>query len=166
MPFELNLLRWSRTIALFSALFVLCPIGPSAAAEVLFKLVGPDGTSHQVTAEELEAIGPIELTTPLVGESGEVHIARGPLVRDVLAHFGIVGSVAHVTALDLYRADIPVDDFMDRDVILATQIDGRKLAVREKGPAWIVYPVKDNPELNNPIHEARSVWQIKEILVQ
>ena len=53
---------------------------------------------------------------------------RGPLVRDVLAQFGLddVERVRLVAAND-YFVDIPTEDFRVYDAILAMEADGRRL---------------------------------------
>ena len=69
-------------------------------------------------------------------------------------------------ALDGYEMEIPMSDFQKFDVIAATEMDGRRLDVRDLGPAWILYPNVDNPDLNGPLYASRSVWQIKEIVLE
>ena len=70
-----------------------------------------------------------------------------------------------VTALNDYVTEIPVADFRDNPVILATAIDGKSLSVREKGPIFIIYPFDEQPSLNNETYYGRSAWQVKSIEV-
>ncbi len=138
----------------------------SAHAEKLFDLVRKDGTVQEVTYQDFETIGMKTATTTLVGQQDGDHVIRGPLARDVLAHFAVEGREANIVALDNYEQTIPISDFSQYDVIFATEVDGKRLSVRERGPSWIMYPLKSHPELKNPIYEARSVWQVKEIRVK
>lgn len=155
-----------NAFAAFRVLAVLLiGLWPVQAAELL-KIVKSDGTVASVTDADIEAIGQIRLTTQLVGADRAEHEVRGVRVRDLMAHYGSSGSSVDVVALDAYRMEIPMQDFIDYDVILATEVDGKRLSVRDRGPTWIVYPLKDKPELNDPIHEGRSVWQVKEIVVK
>lgn len=136
---------------------------PLVAAEKLFDIIKLDGTTVEVTDDDLKQIGEITFTTPLVGSKDGDHQVTGPRFRDVLDHFKLQGTIADVSAIDNYRIDVPVEDARNYDVILATQIDGQKLRVRDRGPVWVIYPLKDNPELATPIFEARSAWQVATI---
>lgn len=126
-------------------------------------LVRADGGRIALSAADLEAIGMVELTSRLIGEAPEPHRVRGPLLRDVLARYGIDTDEVTVTAIDRYEADLPTADFERYAVILAIEVDGSRIGVRDKGPARIVYPMGDHAELNTPLHEGRSVWQVAEI---
>ncbi|WP_248623755.1 hypothetical protein [Cobetia crustatorum] len=70
-----------------------------------------------------------------------------------------------VVALNDYAASVPVQDFFDYPVILAMQIDGKRLRVRvrDNGPIFIIYPFSEQPDLLNEEIMTRSVWQVKRI---
>ena len=89
---------------------------------------------------------------------------RGPLVRDVLAQLGLddVEQVRLVAAND-YFVDIPTEDFRDYDAILAMEADGKRLSRRDKGPLWLMYPISDHAELNDPVYLRRLIWQVVRI---
>lgn len=137
----------------------------TAAADVLFKLIKLDGSSVDVTYQDMDKAGRIDLKTKLVSLEGE-HVANGPLMRDLLTYFGATGQSVDMAALDGARIEIPVSDFHTYDAILATDVNGKRLSVRERGPAWLVYPLTDNPELDNPVYEMRSLWQVKTITMK
>ena len=52
---------------------------------------------------------------------------------------GAKGTSLTVTALNDYATDIPIEDFKNQPVILATKRDGNYMPVRDKGPLFIVY---------------------------
>lgn len=149
------------------ALLVACGLAatPAWSAEKLFDIVKADGTVQPVTDEDYKVIGNITIETSLVGgdDHEKIHQVTGPRLRDVLKHFSVSGHVIDAVALDSYRIEIPVSDATKYDVVLANTIDGKQLSVRDRGPVWIIYPVKDNPELHTPVFEARSIWQLKEL---
>ena len=88
----------------------------------------------------------------------------GPLLRDVLAAAGHHGSTTMRTlALNDYRVDIPVDDALRYDVLLARLLDDRPMPVRDKGPLFIIYPFDAQPALRNPVYYSRSAWQLRTI---
>lgn len=87
----------------------------------------------------------------------------GPLLRDLLQRVGAQGQTMRVSALNDYRIDIPFDDVMRFDVVLARLLDDQPMTVREKGPLFMIYPFDSNPLLRNAVYYSRSVWQLKAI---
>lgn len=102
----------------------------------------------------------IRTTTPWhVGEP----VFAGPLLRDVLAAAGADGSSLRLRALNDYRVDIPVDDARRYDVIVAHQVNGQAITVRDKGPLFVMYPFDRHPELRNSVYFSRCIWQLRHI---
>ena len=89
----------------------------------------------------------------------------GPLGKALLDAVGATGTTLKVTALNDYVTEIPVADFNDYAVVLATTLDGKPMSVRDKGPIFIVYPFDSEPALNNETYSGRSAWQVKSIEV-
>ena len=87
----------------------------------------------------------------------------GPLLRDVLKLVGAQGTTLRIAALNDYRIDVPSDDTQRFDVVLARLIDDKPIAVREKGPLFMIYPFDSDAALRNPLYYSRSVWQLKSI---
>jgi hypothetical protein len=87
----------------------------------------------------------------------------GPLLREVLAAAGAQGSKARLVALNDYRVEIPVDDVQRYDVVLAHQLDGKSMSVREKGPLFVMYPFDSQPTLRNAVYFGRCIWQLRSI---
>lgn len=84
----------------------------------------------------------------------------GPLLRDVLAAAGAQGRTIEARALNDYRVSIPIDDSARYDVIVARLIDDKPMAVRDKGPLFLIYPFDRAPELRNSVFYGRSAWQL------
>jgi len=76
------------------------------------------------------------------------------------------GTTLHVVALNDYAVDVPVEDLRKWPVILAIRKDGREIAVRDKGPIFIIYPFEQDASLYNEKVFARSAWQVKSIEVR
>jgi hypothetical protein len=89
----------------------------------------------------------------------------GPLLRDVLAACGAQGSGLRATALNDYRVDLPFEDAQLYDVLLARLLDDKPMAVRDKGPLFIIYPFDSSAELRNTVYYSRSAWQLKSLEV-
>jgi hypothetical protein len=84
----------------------------------------------------------------------------GPLLRDVLAAAGAQGRTIEARALNDYRVQIPLTDSHRYDVIVARLLDDRPMAVRDKGPLFLIYPFDQAPELRNSVFYGRSAWQL------
>ena len=95
-----------------------------------------------------------------------VNAFQGPLARAVLEAVGAEGTRLKVTALNDYSAEVPAEDFMKLDVILALKKNDAYLPVRNQGPIFVIYPFDTNPNLYNEVDFGRSVWQVKSIEVQ
>lgn len=113
----------------------------------------------------LEKLGTAVLTMQTPWTVGEIAF-EGVWARDVMNAVGGSGSIAVAVALNDYRAELPLEDFSERDVLLAFRMDGKTMRVRDKGPIWIVYP----PDLNGSDHQvetrAKMVWQLKHLEIK
>jgi hypothetical protein len=89
----------------------------------------------------------------------------GPLLRDVVAAAGGHGTQLRAYALNDYRVDIPTEDLQRYDVLLARLLDDRPMAVRDKGPLFIIYPFDQHDELRTAVYFSRCAWQLKSIEV-
>jgi hypothetical protein len=90
----------------------------------------------------------------------------GPLLSDVLDAVGARGTQLAMRALNDYKVMVPVSDAYKYQPILARRINNQVISVRDKGPLFLIYPFDANPELNNDVFFARSIWQIKSIQVE
>ncbi|MGI9502694.1 MAG: molybdopterin-dependent oxidoreductase [Geminicoccaceae bacterium] len=113
----------------------------------------------------LESIGMVELETKTPFTKGST-VFRGILARDLLRHLGATGEQIEAAAIDLYKVNIPLEDFQRYDVLIALEADGKKLRVRDHGPAWVIYPWSQHEELAKEIYSRRSIWQMNSIDVQ
>jgi hypothetical protein len=89
----------------------------------------------------------------------------GPYLKAILEAVGAKGGKLVVKALNDYSAEVPMEDAVGYETILATRMNGQPMSVRDKGPLFMIYPFDKNPELYNEKYFSRSVWQIKEIEV-
>ena len=112
----------------------------------------------------LQAMASREGTMETPWTKGKVTF-KGPLGRALLEAVGAQGKTLKVVALDDYAVDVPVEDLVQHDVILATEMNGKPMSVREKGPLFIIYPFDKEPGLYNEKYFSRSAWQVKSIVV-
>ena len=92
-----------------------------------------------------------------------ITVFTGPLGSAILDAVGASGTVMRVAALNDYSADVPVADFREHPVILATRHDGALMSVRDQGPLWVIYPMDREPALRIESTYTRSVWQVTAI---
>ena len=143
---------------------------PKASGQVLLTVTGTiERTNADGIAEldraMLESIGMVEIETITPFTKGPT-VFRGILARDLLRYLGAKGEQIEAEAIDLYKVQIPIADFDRFDVLIALEADGKKLRVRDHGPAWIVYPWSQHEELGKEIYSRRSIWQMNAITVQ
>jgi len=123
----------------------------------------PDGASFDRDA--LFALGPEKLETETHFTKG-LQRFEGVRLSALLDAVGADGTILTASGLDGYSVDIPIGDATRFDVFLALKWNGAVMKVRNKGPAWIVYPISHFPEVNTEIFSARSVWQLKTLTVR
>lgn len=123
------------------------------------------GQAADFDMEMLEALGRKTLRTSTPWTDG-TQVFRGVLVSDVLAAAGATGDTVRAIALNDYSYTIEVSDFLDFPVLIATDMNGERLRIRDKGPLWIVYPRDDYAELRSKDIDYRMVWQLRELVVE
>ena len=142
---------------------------PLASGPIILEVTGlientNSGPSAQFDSALLETVPSHTTTTATPWYDGR-HEFSGPLGSALLDMVGASGTMLRITALNDYVTEIPVSDFRDYTVVLATALDGTALSVRDKGPIFVIYPFDDVPELNNETYYGRSAWQVKSIEV-
>lgn len=138
------------------------PVRPAASlpARALLEVSGAvrgGRATFDRTALDLLPQGTLATTTPW---TEGVARFRGVTGRALITAVGARGRWARAYSSDGHAVDIPLDDFKNRGLLLASRKDGRLLAVREKGPLWIVYPYD---ELRSETYFARSVRRLNRI---
>lgn len=153
-------------VALLLSLSFGIPATP-AWAEALLTIRAGD-TVVEISNDDFAALKAVEYTTSTDWTDGANRFS-GPLIRDVIESAGLdTASIEtiHATAANDYTVKIPADDIVNYKVILATEMDGKRLTLRDKGPLWVVYPRDDHAELNDPEINARWIWQLVELKIE
>lgn len=160
---------------LVSCLAAALPVGPARALDAaagpvvltVFGRVGKPnaGSAAQFDMAMLEQLPQRSFVTRTPWYAGPRKFT-GPLLRDVLAACGAIGSNLRATALNDYRVDLPFEDTQRFDVLLARLLDDKPMAIRDKGPLFIVYPFDSSAELRTTVYYSRSAWQLKTLEVQ
>jgi len=155
------MILFSRVVAIVAVAVSFCTA--SAAEPILTVHVKNAGQADEIThfsREELLALGQIALTTENDFVDGKPRF-EGPLMRDLIAAVsGQNTEVARLFAENDYTVEIPTQEFLDYDVVLALTQDGKNLSLRDMGPIWLIYPMSDHPELADPSNNNKLIWQL------
>lgn len=87
----------------------------------------------------------------------------GVLLKDLLDALGSSGTQIKATAINDYAVDIPASDAVEGGAIVAYEMNGKPMPVREKGPLWIVYPYDASPDYRTETIYSRSIWQLHQL---
>jgi hypothetical protein len=141
-----------------------------ATGPVLLKINGKISIKNAADAAEfddaiLDALPQKSIVTETPWTKGMVKFT-GPLLADVLAAVNATGTNLKAYALNDYKVNIPVEDAKKFGVILARQMDGKPLAVRDKGPLFVMYPFAQIPEIKTSVYFSRCIWQLQSITVE
>lgn len=116
-------------------------------------------------AAMLDALPQTSFTTRTPWDKEPVKFT-GPRLKDILQALKAKGVNLKATALNDYKINIPFDDAFKYDVILARQMDGKVIGVREKGPLYVMYPFDAFPDIKTSTYYSRCIWQLKSLTVE
>ena len=166
---------WRGTVVVSALLFSLLPTWaqealPAPTGPVILTVSGAVGVTNgddgaAFDREMFEALGVTEIKTTTPWTDG-VQTFEGVLARTVLERVGATGESVFASALNDYTVEVPMSDFTNYDVLLATKINGEEMQVSDKGPIWIVYPRDEELALQDRRLHDRWVWQLKALRVQ
>lgn|SRR5690606_23914247 len=123
------------------------------------------GDTAQFDRGMLEAMGleTVETTNPWY--DGRVRF-DGVSMKKLMAAVGAKGTKVTAVALNDYVSSLPIEDFDKFNVILAMKRDGNYMAVRDKGPLFIIYPYDSDSQLQSQTYYTRSAWQVAKLIVE
>ncbi|MBZ6075016.1 oxidoreductase [Microvirga puerhi] len=167
-----------RKIALFLLIiFSLVRGAPVRAADALPQPEGPVILTITGEIEQTNALGQARFDRAMLEALGTASITTGSVWTDYVQHFegvpmkavldrvGARGTSMIASALNDYKISIPFSD-LKYSPLLAMKADGRVLALRDRGPLWIVYPRDDYDELHHTLYESRWVWQLNRLHIE
>ncbi|MEO4041403.1 molybdopterin-dependent oxidoreductase [Hoeflea sp. CAU 1731] len=143
---------------------------PSPKGDVILTVSGEIGvTNRDDTAvfdlEMLKAMPEASFKTSTIWTEGKNEF-RGVRLSDLLESVDAKGSELHAIALNDYAVDIPTADAIPDGPIIAYQMNGNEMSVRDKGPLWIVFPYDQNAKFRAELVYSKSIWQLDRIEVR
>lgn len=137
-----------------------------ALAEPALTLARDGETVAEFSLEQLAALPQATIVTGNAFVDGQRRY-RGPRASDVLAPLDLApGAVLDFFAANDYAVAIPYADILEFQPILALEIDGAPLSLRDRGPIWLMYPISERSELQDPLYLGRLIWQVVQINVR
>lgn len=143
-------------------LFAVAP-ALAFAGETLLTLTGM-GAPIEFDREKLEAMEKVTLKTTTIWTEGEQSFTGVPLTT-FFGEVGVESGRIKAMAINDYAIEIPVTDAVPNGPIIAYELNGEPMSVRDKGPLWIVYPYDSNPDYQSEVIYSRSIWQLDRIEV-
>ena len=165
--------NFPRVVTLVASAFlakaIVCAPTKAVAQETILEVSVSTAQMQSQASYSLLDLDSIPQTTILTENDfiDGTKMFTGPLVRDLLQ--GATPETASqviLIAVNDYQVEVPIEDFFDYDVILATRMAGALLSVRDKGPIWVVYPMSEHPELRDNIYNSRLIWQLRRLEVE
>lgn len=146
---------------------------PTPTGDVILTISGD--ISHTNTAENtaqfdramLENMRQVQydVTDPF---ADQVRLFQGVLLSDLLALVGASDSANNLelTALNDYSAIMTYSDTQNYPMLLSLLADGAPIPLDEGGPAIIIIPYDDYPNLDHITYDAQWVWSMTRINVR
>ncbi|MEM9440668.1 MAG: molybdopterin-dependent oxidoreductase [Pseudomonadota bacterium] len=143
---------------------------PAPQGTVLLTISGHIGETNvddraEFDRDMLQSIGVVEFETRTPWTEGDVRFT-GISVAALLERVSPSGASVRAVAANDYVANIPIAILRDGGAILAMQMDGEPLTLRNKGPLWIIFPWSDKPELDRIEIHNYAVWQLLSMQIQ
>lgn len=120
--------------------------------------------AHEFDMDALAALPQVTLRTDFPKGGPQVEFT-GPLLADVLTAAGAAGETVTIQAMDGYAAEAPYSELAAKGAVLAIAREGRPLGIGSFGPAQLVFPRSDRPELAQ-MPDDWWIWQVFHVKVE
>lgn len=116
----------------------------------------------QFDLDMLRALPAEQITTTTIWTAGPQQFT-GVSLEALLRHLGASGQTLRATAINDYQVQIPTQDAQPDGPIIAYDLNGAPMSVRDKGPLWVVYPYDSASRYRTEVIYSRSIWQLDRI---
>ena len=154
------------TITILPALTLTAGNATSQPLDIPLVIATKDDAPLHLDLADLDAMPQESFVTGTLWTEGETRFSGVPLAV-LLDQAGIGDDATRIAlvALNDYKVEIPLDEIEDTRPIVATRMDGKVMAVRDKGPYWLVYPYDEDTRYRTEAIYARSIWQLGQLRV-
>ena len=142
---------------------------PERTGPTMLTVSGLDPNAHPGGAVAfdlamLQALPTTTIATKSIWTDG-LHRFTGVPLAALASYLHLKDANLRMFALNDYSVDMPLSETQPDAPVLAYQMDGALMPVRDKGPIWIIYPYDAGVEYRTDIIYSRSVWQLDRIEV-
>jgi len=140
---------------------------PPLSGPVVLTITGLDEASFpggrlELDMAMLKAMAATDITTSSIWTDG-IHVYTGVLVRTLAEQIDAGNHALKFHALNDYSIIIPASETTEDAPLLAYEMDGQPMPVRDKGPLWVIYPYDGGAEYRTDTTFSRSIWQLDRI---
>lgn len=156
-------------MGLVCALSIIAPSGSLNAGTdaAVLVLVNPKIAGvHGQIAFSLADLRSMEQRTIRTGNDFVDGIAefRGPEAFALIDLIGRAGADrVRMTAWNDYSVEFGLEEIERYRPVLALSVNGRQLTMRDRGPVWLMFPVDEHDELQDPSFNNKMIWQLRTI---
>ncbi|MER0236551.1 hypothetical protein ABRA89_00230 [Fulvimarina sp. MAC8] len=133
------------------------------AAKVV-EIAGATTSPKTLSRADLAELEVTRFTTALPWNDETAHV-EGPSITELLRSVDPEGASTRIEieALDGFAITADIGQLVADGAILVVRQDGAFLPVSRKGPAFLMFPFDDGPELKNQARFGQCIWQISRI---
>ena len=153
----------AATVTLIAMTAAAAPL-PAPTGTVILEVTGAIANTNADGKARFDRAALEALSTSTPWTKGVQHFRGFPLPA-LLKIVGSTGDSIKAIALNDYSAVLPVEDSVAAGAFVAVRANGAAMSVRDRGPLWIVFPYDTDARLTTDAYLNRSVWQIKELVV-
>jgi hypothetical protein len=148
-----------------AALVAAALTGGAATAQDATLLSVTDANGAELKSYDLaalKALGTASFETTTIWTEGKQRFTGVPLTA-LFKDIGVTQGEVNAIAVNDYSVPIPVTDAVEGGPLLAFEVNGAAMSVRDKGPLWIVYPYDSKTDYQSETIYSRSIWQLNRL---
>lgn len=143
--------------------------GAPPAGEVILTVTlsgdaADDSKALQFDREALTDLGLVSIETTTIWTDG-VQTFEGVPLTALMDFLQVDKGTLLASATNDYTVEVPVSDAVDDGPIIAMNLNGERMSLRDKGPLWIVYPYDAFSKYRTEVIYSRSIWQLDRLKV-
>jgi hypothetical protein len=140
---------------------------PALTGPVLLTVTGLDPADYAEGKAEfdigrLKAMAQSEFETSTIWTEGK-HRFSGVMLRDMVEFLDVSEFNLRFHALNDYAVEFLSTEATAEAPLLAYEMDGVAMSVRDKGPLWVMFPFDASPQYRTDTIYSRSIWQLDRI---
>lgn len=141
---------------------VALPLAPAYADTILEVTPNAGAKVIALDLDSLRQMPSVTITTATIWTEGDITFT-GVSLKTLVEETGLTADEMSFVALNDYAITIPMEDAVEGGPIVAYEMNGKTMSVRDKGPLWVIYPFDSNPAYQAEKYYSRSIWQLHRV---